>query len=84
VLFAIARSDRYSLDGSPTPVNLVCLANALAKRAGIYTRSVASEELEGVISEGAELFDLSEDDLNAIVEQVAPAEDTAETAPPTR
>jgi putative nucleotidyltransferase with HDIG domain len=84
VLFAIARSDRYSLDGAPTPVNVTCLANALAKRAGLYTRSVASEEVEGVISEGAELFDLSEDDLATIVEQVAPEQKDAETVMPPR
>jgi len=84
VLFAIARSDRYSLDGTPTPVNLVCLANALAKRAGLYTRSVASEEVDNVISEGAELFDLSEEDLAAIVEQVSPAENKSPTARPPR
>jgi putative nucleotidyltransferase with HDIG domain len=73
VLFAIARSDRYSLDGSPTPVNLVCLANALAKRAGLYTRAVQSEELDGVIKEGSELFDLSDEELARIVEQVQPS-----------
>jgi putative nucleotidyltransferase with HDIG domain len=79
VLFAITRSDRYSLDGSPTPVNLVCLANALAKRAGLYTRSIAPEELDPVINEGMELFELSEQEISAIVEQVLPTENTGES-----
>jgi putative nucleotidyltransferase with HDIG domain len=84
VLFAIARSDRYSLDGSPTPVNLVCLANALAKRAGVYTRSVATEETDAVIREGAELFDLSEEDLAAVVEQVTPEQNESDSVRPQR
>jgi serine/threonine-protein kinase len=84
VLFGIARSDRYSLDGTPTPVNLVCLANALAKRAGMNTRPVKPEEIDPVISEGMELFDLSEEDLAGIIEQVLPGEQQASTIRPQR
>ena len=82
VLFAIARADRYSLDGSPTPVNMVCLANALAKRAGIYPNSVDFDELDEVIGEGAELFGLSDETLTAIMAEVVPSLDSAETARP--
>jgi putative nucleotidyltransferase with HDIG domain len=84
VLFAITRSDRYSLDGSPSPVNLVCLANALAKRSGLYTRTVQAEEVDSVISEGMELFDLSEEDTAGIVEQVLPSQDQANSLRPQR
>ncbi|MET0389284.1 MAG: HDOD domain-containing protein [Polyangiales bacterium] len=72
VLFAIARADRYSLDGEPSPVNLVCLANALVKRAGIYTRPVPDVEIEGVIAEGAALFKLTPDDLTELTGIVKP------------
>jgi eukaryotic-like serine/threonine-protein kinase len=81
VLFAIARSDRYSLDGSPTPVNLVCLANALAKRAGMYTEAVQPEELDAVIAEGMELFDLRAEELTAIVELVQPEQQVNSVRP---
>jgi putative nucleotidyltransferase with HDIG domain len=84
VLFAIARSDRYSIDGAPTPVNLVCLANALAKRAGLYTRKVPAEQVDEMIRQGAELFDLNDADIAQLVEQVEPAQNQNATArPPT-
>ena len=84
VLFAITRSDRYSLDGAPSPVNLVCLANALAKRVGLYTRAIAPEEIDDVINEGMELFDLSEQDISGILDQVAPAQNPASSVRPQR
>jgi len=74
VLFAIARSDRYSIDGTASPVNLVCLANALVKRAGVYTRAVDETETAAVIAEGAELFKLTEDDLKQLMAVVRPAD----------
>jgi putative nucleotidyltransferase with HDIG domain len=67
VLFAIARSDRFSVDPTPSPVNLVCLANALVKRDGIYPRVVEPSEIDPVIDEGAALFGLSSVDLDAVM-----------------
>jgi putative nucleotidyltransferase with HDIG domain len=72
VLFAIARSDRYSIDGTPSPVNLVCLANALVKRAGIYPKPVQEAEVAGVIAEGAEIFGLPPEEIDALVTQIIP------------
>jgi putative nucleotidyltransferase with HDIG domain len=63
VLFAIARSDRYSADATASPVNLVCLANALVKREGIYPRVVDESELTPVIEEGTSLFGLGAQDI---------------------
>ena len=74
VLFAIARSDRYSIDGTPSPVNLVCLANALVKRAGVYTRAVEEAEVAQIIAEGAELFKLSEEDFAQLIAAARPAD----------
>jgi len=67
VLFAIARADRYSVDATPSPVNLVCLANALVKREGVYPRPIEEAEVQPVIDEGAELFGLSSADLDAVL-----------------
>jgi len=67
VLFAIARSDRYSADATPSPVNLVCLANALVKREGSYSREVQEAEVAPVIDEGASLFGLSATDLDDVL-----------------
>jgi putative nucleotidyltransferase with HDIG domain len=67
VLFAIARSDRYSADATPSPVNLVCLANALVKREGSYPRAVQEAEVAPIIDEGASLFGLSATDLDNVL-----------------
>jgi putative nucleotidyltransferase with HDIG domain len=80
VLFAIARSDRYSIDGAVSTVNVVCLANALVKRAGIYTRPVEESEVANVIAEGAEIFNLTEPDLAALVALVRPKLDAGKPA----
>jgi putative nucleotidyltransferase with HDIG domain len=77
VLFAIARSDRYSMDGTVSTVNVVCLANALVKRAGIYTRPVEEAEVAGVIAEGAEIFGLSEADIDGFAALVKPRLETS-------
>jgi putative nucleotidyltransferase with HDIG domain len=70
VLFAIARSDRYSADATASPVNLVCLANALVKREGIYPRAVEPSELTAVIDEGVSLFGLQPADLDAALAEL--------------
>jgi HD-like signal output (HDOD) protein len=80
VLFAIARSDRYSIDGTPSPVNLVCLANAIVKRAGVYTRPVEDSEISGVIAEGSTIFHLTEDDIARFVVMADPERLTQQLA----
>jgi putative nucleotidyltransferase with HDIG domain len=70
VLFAIARSDRYSIDATASPVNLVCLANALIKREGTYPRALHESEYAPLIAEGAELFSLSDKDIEAVLAPV--------------
>ncbi|MEY4576169.1 MAG: hypothetical protein RL701_872 [Pseudomonadota bacterium] len=80
VLFAIARSDRYSIDGTPSPVNLVCLANAIVKRAGVYTRPVEDSEISGVIAEGSTIFHLTEDDIARFVVMADPERLTQQSA----
>jgi hypothetical protein len=79
VLFAIARSDRYSIDGAPNPVNLVCLANAIAKRAGIYQGTIQEEEVDAMIQEGADLFNLTTEDIAQLMDLVQPAADAKQT-----
>jgi putative nucleotidyltransferase with HDIG domain len=73
VLCTIARSDRYSLAADASPVNIVCFANALVKRAGVYTRPVEETEIAPVIAEGAQMFKMSDDEVAAIVAMARPA-----------
>ncbi len=70
VLFAIARSDRYSLQDELSPVNLVCLANALVKREGIYPQPVSLEAVDAIIEEGKRLFQLDDAMLERAMAQL--------------
>jgi hypothetical protein len=67
VLFAISRSDRYTIDGTATPVNLVCLANALVKREGLAPTESDPNQVERLIAEGCRLFGLDAARVEAIV-----------------
>ena len=60
----------------------MCLANALAKRAGLYTRKAPAEQVDEMIRQGAELFDLNDADIAQLVEQVQPAQNQNATARP--
>jgi putative nucleotidyltransferase with HDIG domain len=68
VLFAIARSDRFSVDGELSPVNIVCLANALVKREGIYPQPVDRAAVQALIDEGQRLFGLDEPALARVLQ----------------
>jgi putative nucleotidyltransferase with HDIG domain len=82
VLLAIARSDHYSIDGFPSPVNLVCLANALVKRAGMYPRAVEDTEYAPLIEEGSRIFSLTDKDLEAILLPLVAHKSRPSAAPP--
>jgi putative nucleotidyltransferase with HDIG domain len=70
VLFAISRSDRYTIDGTASPVNLVCLANALVKREGLAPTEPDPSQVERLIAEGCSLFGLDAARVDAIVAAV--------------
>ncbi|MET0388518.1 MAG: HDOD domain-containing protein, partial [Polyangiales bacterium] len=56
VLLAIARSERYTTDNPRSPASVVCFANALAKRAGIYPGPVDQAVNGALLREGQKLF----------------------------
>jgi hypothetical protein len=60
VLLAIARCERYTTDNPRSPASVVCFANALAKRAGVYPGPVDSVINDGLVREGQHLFKLDE------------------------
>lgn len=84
VVFAIARSQRYSVDGPGSIASVVCLANALAKSQGIYTGAFDPDAVQGLIREGLELFKIDKAQLDTLLEElriegggVAPADQTS-------
>jgi putative nucleotidyltransferase with HDIG domain len=65
VLTCIARSDRYSAEGRRAPLNMVCLANAMVKQAGIYTGPVDADELSTLVAEGMSVLGLDREAIAA-------------------
>jgi putative nucleotidyltransferase with HDIG domain len=70
ILLAIARSDRYSAENPSSPASVVCLANALAKRAGIYAGEVDIALVDAVIFEGKQLFKLDDAQLDTLMAEL--------------
>jgi putative nucleotidyltransferase with HDIG domain len=70
ILLAIARCDRYSPEGPSSPTSVVCLANALAKRAGIYAGDVDLAQVEALIYEGKVLFKLDDAQLDTLLAEL--------------
>jgi putative nucleotidyltransferase with HDIG domain len=66
---ALAGCDRY---GGGLTAELVCLANAVAKRAGRTVGPVDHEAADALIAEGAEKFGLEWKFVHALLEQVTP------------
>jgi putative nucleotidyltransferase with HDIG domain len=70
VRLVIARCDRYAAEGAGSTASVVCLANALAKREGIYAGEVDSEQVEALIAEGQVLFKLSDSMLANLLKEL--------------
>jgi putative nucleotidyltransferase with HDIG domain len=66
VVFAIARSQRYSVDGPGSISSVVCFANALAKSRGIYTGAFDTDAVQGLIRDGLELFKIDQEQLEPL------------------
>jgi putative nucleotidyltransferase with HDIG domain len=60
VIFAMARCDRYSAEGAGSPASVVCFANALVKRQGIYCGEADAETVAALIREGQRLYKLDD------------------------
>jgi putative nucleotidyltransferase with HDIG domain len=67
VQHAIARSDRYSQDKTSS---IVCLANALAKRAGVYAGPVDKVANDTLIREGQTLYKLDEPTITNLLTEM--------------
>jgi putative nucleotidyltransferase with HDIG domain len=70
ILLAIARCERYSPEGPSSATSVVCLANALAKRAGIYAGEVDIAQVEALIYEGKQLFKLDDAQLDTLLTEL--------------
>jgi putative nucleotidyltransferase with HDIG domain len=66
VVFAIARSQRYSVEGPGSISSIVCFANALAKSHGIYTGVFDTDAVQALIRDGLELFKIDKGQLDAL------------------
>jgi putative nucleotidyltransferase with HDIG domain len=70
VVFAIARSQRYSVDGPGSIASVVCFANALVKSQGIYTGAFDLDAVQALIREGLELFKIDREMLDGLLSEL--------------
>ncbi len=80
VVLAIARSERYSVDGPGSIVSVVCLANALVKSQGIYTGDFDADANEALIREGVELFRIEPEMLDRLLVELRDEQARASTS----
>lgn len=66
VVQTVAVADSYDSTAPASPANAVCLANALAKAAGLYAGDVDKAAVEALISSGRKLFALSDADIEGL------------------
>jgi putative nucleotidyltransferase with HDIG domain len=67
IRLVIARCDRYAPEGAGCTASVVCLANALAKREGIYAGEFDAEQIDALIVEGQALFKFDDAVLTSLV-----------------
>lgn len=82
VVLAIARSERYSVDGPGSIASIVCFANALVKSQGIYTGAVDMDAVQALIRDGLELFKIEPEQLDTLLAELREA--SPEAAPTDR
>jgi putative nucleotidyltransferase with HDIG domain len=70
ILFAIARSDRFVGDNPTLITNVVCYANALAKRASIYIGEVDPACNEALLRDGANLYKLDPPMVESLLKEL--------------
>jgi putative nucleotidyltransferase with HDIG domain len=70
VLLAIARSDRYMSESPASITNVVCYANALAKKTGVFVGEFDADYNESLLREGATLFKLSAETIDAMIQEL--------------
>jgi putative nucleotidyltransferase with HDIG domain len=70
VVLAIARSERYSVDGPGSTASVVCFANALVKREGIYTGQIDPDSVDALIREGLQLFKIEAEMLDTLMAEL--------------
>jgi putative nucleotidyltransferase with HDIG domain len=74
VILAMARCDRYSAEGAGSPASVVCFANALVKRQGIYCGEIDQEENTALIREGQRLYRADDEMLQKLTAELAHAD----------
>jgi putative nucleotidyltransferase with HDIG domain len=70
VVLAIARSQRYSVDGPGSIASVVCFANAIVKGQGIYTGDIDIDAVQALIREGLELFKIEAAQLDTLIAEL--------------
>jgi hypothetical protein len=70
VVQTVAVADSYDSTMPTSPANAVCLANALAKSAGLYAGDIDKGAVGKLITEGCKLFTLSDADLETLTKSL--------------
>jgi eukaryotic-like serine/threonine-protein kinase len=70
VVLAIARSQRYSVDGPGSIASVVCFANALAKSQGIYTGACDVDAVQALVRDGLDLFKIDDKQLESLLSEL--------------
>ncbi len=81
LVLAIARSARYSNEGPGSITSVVCFANALVKRAGIYPGAFDLEKNDALVREGGDLYCMSEAAITALTAIIQDEEAQRNTLP---
>jgi putative nucleotidyltransferase with HDIG domain len=81
LVLAIARSARYSNEGPGSITSVVCFANALVKRAGIYPGTFDLEKNDALVREGGDLYCMSEAAITALTSIIQDEEARRNTLP---
>jgi putative nucleotidyltransferase with HDIG domain len=79
IVLAIARAQKYSVDGPGSIASVVCFANALVKSQGIYTGACDVDAVQMLVRDGLELFKVDDEQLQSLLTELQ-AEDMMDGA----
>jgi serine/threonine-protein kinase len=79
IVLAIARAQKYSVDGPGSIASVVCFANAVVKSQGIYTGACDVEAVQALVRDGLDLFKIDDKQLESLIAELQ-SEDMMEGA----
>jgi hypothetical protein len=70
ILLAIARCDRYLTESPSSISNVVCYANALTKKVGVFVGDLDTTHNEALLREGANIFKLTDEMVETLITEL--------------